>query len=96
MENSIQPSTAGATLKQPTKISNVERMTCEIRQVVEELEQRMQNIVDRLDGSRPTEARGETVDDPPGVLGAIQGQQDKTRRDLDRCLGWLNEIEQLV
>ena len=96
MENSPQQPTAAGSLKQPTKINQVERMTCEIRQVVEEMEQRLQLVVDRLDGTRPTEAHQETAVDMPGILGSINSQQDKTRRDLDRCLGWLNEIEQLV
>jgi hypothetical protein len=98
MSNTLQPPvhvTAGSD-KQSTRIDLVENMAQQIHRGVSEIENRLHAIVERLDGPRPPESVPELPADQPGIFGSIDGRQSQTRMDIDRCVAWLDEIEQLV
>ncbi len=101
MENTIGPppvlgNTAGSAARPAPRIDQVFINARETNEYLKEIEQRLHSMIERLDGSRPTDVRNETAPDQPGALGALAGVQEETRDNLERIGRWLNELESLV
>ena len=103
MENSVpQANPAGARLATtgPTsgdrRIDIIDDRGGNILQLSLELHNRLQSLVDRLDGSRPNKGEEACEVDPPGTLGRIDQKQQNTIATLQAALAWTSELEGLV
>lgn len=97
MLNEIPAAGHAEAPSQQTRILVLADQAQEIRNAATDLETRLQSIVDRLDGPRPTAASGaDKMVDAPGIMSTIQGFQGEARESLGRSFAWLDELERLV
>jgi hypothetical protein len=88
--------TLGGGQRQASRIDLVNNTAGNICEVVGDLQNRLRKVVDRIDGSRPMSEEEACDVDAPGIFGEIESRHRATQRDLERCLGWISELERLL
>ena len=88
--------TLGAGQRSPSRIDMVNNTAGNICEVVGDLQNRLRMVVDRIDGSRPTMEEEACDVDAHGVFGEIESRHRATQRDLERCMGWICELERIL
>jgi len=91
--NQLQPpATSG-----PRRIEAIDDQAGQILNMTGELADRLQQLVEGLDGHRPTGDCEAGVDvDPVGSLQRIERKHSNTLEQLARARSWLQDLEQLV
>ena len=80
----------------PSRIDMVNNTAGHIAEVVRCMHDRLSNIAARIDGPRPHQEETKTEVDSPGVFGEIEAKQRITLYDLERCSGWIIELERVL